>query len=81
MDYSLPGSSVHGISQARILGWVSIIVRRILYTEPPGKSGKQIATGPAVEVGGIMVRIEQVVCGETYSKFGSSERGQNAGSG
>ena len=24
MDYSPPGSSVHGISQARILGWVSI---------------------------------------------------------
>ena len=52
MDYSLPGSSVHGISQARILGWVSVIVRRILYTEPPGKSGKQIATGPAVGGGG-----------------------------
>ena len=24
MDYSLPGSSVHGISQARILEWVAI---------------------------------------------------------
>ena len=24
MDHSLPGSSVHGILQARILGWVSI---------------------------------------------------------
>ena len=24
MDYSLPGSSIHGISQARILEWVSI---------------------------------------------------------
>ena len=24
MDGSLPGTSVHGISQARILGWVSI---------------------------------------------------------
>ena len=23
MDYSLPGSSVHGISQARILEWVA----------------------------------------------------------
>ena len=28
MDYSLPDSSVHGISQARILEWVSI--------SPPG---------------------------------------------
>ena len=24
MDYRLPGSSVHGISQARILEWVAI---------------------------------------------------------
>ena len=24
MDYSLPGSSVHGISQARILEWVAL---------------------------------------------------------
>ena len=24
MDYDLPGSSVHGISQARILEWVAI---------------------------------------------------------
>ena len=26
MDYSLPGSSVHGISQLRILEWVAIPV-------------------------------------------------------
>ena len=54
MDYSLPGCSVHGISQARMLEWVAIsfsresqhrdwtcvscIGRQILYTEPPGKS-------------------------------------------
>ena len=25
MDYSLPGSSVHGISQARVLEWVAIV--------------------------------------------------------
>ena len=24
MDYSLPGSSIHGISQARIMEWVAI---------------------------------------------------------
>ena len=28
MDYSLPGSSVHGISQARILEWVAISFSR-----------------------------------------------------
>ena len=24
MDYSLPGSSIHGLSQARILEWIAI---------------------------------------------------------
>ena len=28
MDYSLPGSFIHGISQARILGWVAIFSAR-----------------------------------------------------
>ena len=28
MDYSLPGSSVHGISQAKILEWVAISFSR-----------------------------------------------------
>ena len=28
MDCSLPGSSVHGISQARILEWVAIYISR-----------------------------------------------------
>ena len=28
MDYSLPGSSVHGVLQARILGWVAIFSSR-----------------------------------------------------
>ena len=48
MDYSLPGSSVHGISQARILEGVTIpfsrgpkngtcIAGRFLTAEPPGK--------------------------------------------
>ena len=28
MDYSLPGSSVHGILQARILEWVAMLSNR-----------------------------------------------------
>ena len=32
MDYSPPGSSVHGISQARILEWVAILFRGIFPT-------------------------------------------------
>ena len=30
MDYSLPGSSVHGILQARILEWVAIPFKLVL---------------------------------------------------
>ena len=30
MDYSLPGSSVHGIFQARVLEWVAIAFSPIL---------------------------------------------------
>ena len=31
MDYSPPGSSVHGILQARILEWVAILFSRVTY--------------------------------------------------
>ena len=38
MDYSLPGSSVHGISQARVLEWVAISFSR--GSSPPrGRTG------------------------------------------
>ena len=43
MDCSLPGSSIHGIFQARVLEWVAIsfstcIGRQVLYyLAPPGK--------------------------------------------
>ena len=38
MDCSLPGSSVHGILQARILEWVAMPSSRGIPSEPPGKS-------------------------------------------
>ena len=41
MDYDPPGSSFHGISQARILEWVATVFSRVsdgfFTTEPPGK--------------------------------------------
>ena len=49
MDYSLPGSSVHGVLQARILEWVAIsfssiivLVKEIIYQrkELPSIAGK-----------------------------------------
>ena len=36
MDYSPPGSSVHGISQARILEWVAISISRVSF-QPRGQ--------------------------------------------
>ena len=32
MDCSLPGSSVHGIFQARVLGWIAISFSPVLYS-------------------------------------------------
>ena len=32
MDYSLPGSSIHGIFQARVLEWVAIAFSNIYIT-------------------------------------------------
>ena len=44
MDYSLPGSSVHGIFQARVLEWGATAFSAIIhegqeYMEGPGLSG------------------------------------------
>ena len=36
MDYSLPGSSVHGIFQARVLEWVAIAFSKIKLVNPKG---------------------------------------------
>ena len=41
MDCSPPGSSVHGISQARILGWVAISISRDL--PKPGTESMSLA--------------------------------------
>ena len=49
MDCSLPGSSVHGISQARILEWVAILFSRDL-PDPgiePGSPGLQADSLPS----------------------------------
>ena len=48
MDYSLPGSSIHGISQARILEWATIHFSRDL--RDPGMEPRSL-TSPALAVG------------------------------
>ena len=62
MDYSLPGSSVHGISQARILEWVAISFSRGLHNPrvehtSPALSGRFFTTEP---LGKQTVRIHSV---------------------
>ena len=48
MDYSLPGSSVHGILQARILEWVAMPFSRgssdpeIKFVSPMSPMGRQV---------------------------------------
>ena len=42
MDYSLPGSSVHGILQARILGWVAIPFSRGSSRSPQSSPGIEL---------------------------------------
>ena len=47
MDYSLPGSSVHGIAQARILEWVAISSpRQLPYPEIKPVSSMSLALKP-----------------------------------
>ena len=41
MDCSLPGSSVHGIFQARILEWVAVTFSDCLLEEPANPLGKE----------------------------------------
>ena len=46
MDCSLPGSPIHGISQARVLEWVNVYIIHVLYIHvgfPGGASGKESA--------------------------------------
>ena len=54
MNYSLPGSFVHGISQARILEWVAISFPRDLPSagmecKPPALAGRFFTTEPPGE--------------------------------
>ena len=49
MDCSLPGSSVHGISQARILEWVAISSSR--GSSPPKDQTHLSCSSPALAVG------------------------------
>ena len=46
MDFSLPGSSIHGISQARILEWIAISFSRDLSN--PGIKPNQICLVPCI---------------------------------
>ena len=71
IDCSVPGSSVHGIFQARVLEWVAIAFSEVLLTRPyanapPAQEPLQfswILRGdlPAVCTGQQMYKLEQVI--------------------
>ena len=47
MDYSLPGSSIHGIFQARVLEWVAISFSKIRFNWLQIKQEKLISASPS----------------------------------
>ena len=48
MDYSLPGSSIHGIFQARVLEWGTIAFSTMLYSMSFYTLEKEMATHSSV---------------------------------
>ena len=44
MDRNLPGSSVHGIFQARVLEWIAIVSSKIAYATAAAKSFQSCLT-------------------------------------
>ena len=50
MDCSLPGSSIHGIFQARILEWVAISFSKILGSSPGGVRDFEGETALAIRI-------------------------------
>ena len=53
MDCSLPGSSVHGVFQARVLEWVAIAFSRALLSEENKLEGPAESTSPNTKIYGI----------------------------
>ena len=45
MDYSLPGSSVHGILQARVLEWIAISFSKIPFSWHRGQTWVSFIVG------------------------------------
>ena len=53
MDCSLPGSSVHGVFQARVLEWVAIAFSRALLSEENKLECPAESTSPNTKIYGI----------------------------
>ena len=64
MDCSLPGSSVHGISQARILKWVAISFSRGIYPTQGlnlGSPALQANSLPLSQLGSLTIAILKLI--------------------
>ena len=67
MDYSLPGSSAHGVSQARILEWVATFFSRSS-SLPRDQTCNSYLTGGFFTTGPPGKPRSHQVCGDKYNK-------------
>ena len=65
MDYSLPGSSIHGIFQARVLEWVAIAFSALVAREP------KIHSRPRDFVGNFSLQCGAIPCSRVAGELPS----------
>ena len=58
MDCSLPGSYIHGIFQARILEWVSILLQGIFQTQESNPGRLHRRQIPALQVASLPTELQ-----------------------
>ena len=80
MDFSLPGSSVHGIFQARILEWIALPSSRgsswpgiePSSLMPPALAGEFFTTGTTWEVLGLCTEMQLIFVSDSSVQFSHS---------
>ena len=66
MNCSLPGSSVHGIFQSRVLEWIAIYA---LWSEPPGKPHIKRCVHAVINILVILLLLLQIICPNSLFYF------------
>ena len=65
MDCSLPGSSVHGIFQAKVLEWGAIAFSKVGSLEISKQQGGQPYKETEIQTGSLIIYPKHVNCGVT----------------